>query len=194
MQKQSFDTDWEFHEQSGFVPMLMGVPGQVVDLPHDTMILKPRTASNPSGSHGGYFPGGIATYTKKFIAPENWRGQSVQLEFEGLYMNAEVSINNQLLHLQPYGYTSFVVDITPYLVYSAENSVRVVAKNTAQVNSRWYSGTGIYRHVWLRTGSVLHVKPWGIWHMSPSKWWMKPAVESWWRTRKSRWMSAVRVN
>ena len=167
MKKQLFDQGWEFHEASGFIPMLLGVPGQPVNLPHDIMITKPRAASNPSGSHGGYFPGGIVTYRKKFHAREDWQGQSVQLEFEGVYMNAEVSVNNQLLHIQPYGYSSFVLDITPYLIYGEENSVQVIANNSAQVNSRWYSGTGIYRHVWLRIGGRIHIQPWGVFVTTP---------------------------
>ncbi|MFL7867963.1 MAG: glycoside hydrolase family 2 protein, partial [Anaerolineales bacterium] len=167
MKKQLFDQGWEFHEAFGFIPMLLGVPGQPVNLPHDIMITKPRAASNPSGSHGGYFPGGIVTYRKKFHAREDWQGQSVQLEFEGVYMNAEVSVNNQLLHIQPYGYSSFVLDITPYLVYGEENSVQVIANNSAQVNSRWYSGTGIYRHVWLRIGGRIHIQPWGVFVTTP---------------------------
>ena len=131
MEKQLFDLGWEFHEAAGFVPMLMGVSGNPVNLPHDIMISKPRAASNPSGSHGGFFPGSLVTYSKKFHVPEDWQGQSVQLEFEGVYMNAEISVNNQLLYIQPYGYSSFVVDITPYLVYGQENSLRVVANNTS---------------------------------------------------------------
>ena len=91
----------------------------------------------------------------------------MQLEFEGVYMNAEVSVNGQLLRLQPYGYTSFVVDITPYLAYGQENEVGVTANNTAQPNSRWYSGTGIYRHVWLRTGGSIHIPPWGVFVTTP---------------------------
>jgi len=147
--------------------MLMGVSWQPVNLPHDAMISKPRAADNPSGTHGGFFPGSVANYRKKLFVPEDWRGKSVQLEFEGVYMNAEVSVNNQLLRLQPYGYTSFVVDITPYLVYGQENEVGVVANTTAQPNSRWYSGTGIYRHVWLRTGGSVHIQPWGVFVTTP---------------------------
>ena len=91
----------------------------------------------------------------------------MQLEFEGVYMNAEVSINGQLIPSQPYGYSSFIVDLTPYLKYGQENTIGVVANNTAQPNSRWYSGTGIYRHVWLRTGGHIHIQPWGVFVTTP---------------------------
>jgi len=140
---------------------------QPVNLPHDASISKPRSASNPSGSGGGYAWGGVVDYRKKFFVPEDWRGQSVQLEFEGVYMNAEVSVHHNLVTFHPYGYTSFVVDLTPYLNFGAENEVTVVANNSAQPNSRWYSGTGIYRHVWLRRGGSVHIKPWGVFVTTP---------------------------
>ncbi|MAU08347.1 MAG: beta-galactosidase [Anaerolineaceae bacterium] len=168
MQKKSFDLGWTFNESSFWESMLMGeAVGQVVNLPHDAMIAKPRAASNPSGTHGGFFPGSNANYTKSFDVPEEWRGQKVQLEFEGVYMNAEISVNKQLIQRQPYGYSSFLVDITPYLRYGETNDINVVANNTAQPNSRWYSGTGIYRHVWLRIGDTMHIKPWGIFVTTP---------------------------
>jgi beta-galactosidase len=166
MIKQSFDLDWEYSEASGMMAQFFA-QWQPVNLPHDAMIGKPRAASNPSGSHGGYFPGNVANYRKKFPVPEEWRGQSVHLEFEGVYMNAEVTVNRQLLRLQPYGYSSFVVDITPALAYGQENEVVVSANTTAQPNSRWYSGTGIYRHVWLRRGGDVHIQPWGVFVTTP---------------------------
>jgi beta-galactosidase len=140
---------------------------QPVNLPHDAMISKPRAASNPGGGNVGFFPGSVANYRKRFTAPVEWQGQSVQIEFEGVYMNAEVSVNNQPLHLRPYGYSSFIVDITPYLAYGRENVVSVTANNSAQANSRWYSGTGIYRHVWLRLGGAVHIRPWGVFVATP---------------------------
>lgn len=166
MIKQTFDLGWEYTEASGMMALAFA-QWQPVNLPHDAMISKPRAASNPSGSHGGYFPGSVATYRKKFLVPEEWRGQSVQLEFEGVYMNAEVTVNRQLLRLQPYGYSSFVVDITSYLTYGQENEVVVSAHTMAQPNSRWYSGTGIYRHVWLRRGGSVHIQPQGVFVTTP---------------------------
>jgi beta-galactosidase len=101
------------------------------------------------------------------VIPAEWRGQSVQVEFEGVYMNAEVSINRQLVTLHHYGYTSFIVDLTPHIKYGAENELVVSVNNSAQPNSRWYSGTGIYRHVWLRTGGALRIQPWGVFVTTP---------------------------
>jgi beta-galactosidase len=168
MNKQSFDQDWEFSESAGMMSMFFPQPWQPINLPHDAMISKPRAASNPGGGHIGFFPGGLANYRKKFVVPEEWQGRSVALEFEGVYMNAEVSINNQLARRQPYGYSSFVVELSPYLVYGQENTVSVVANNTAQPNSRWYTGTGIYRHVWLRVGGAVHIPPWGVFVTTPA--------------------------
>jgi beta-galactosidase len=84
MKKQLFDQDWEFTEATGFAALFNPTAWQPVILPHDAMIAKPRTPDSPAGNHGGYFPGGVANYRKKFLAPEDWRGPSVQLEFEGV--------------------------------------------------------------------------------------------------------------
>ena len=167
MNKRNFDLDWEYTELTGFAALFNPRAWRPVTLPHDAMISKPRAAHNPTGNGGAYFPGGVANYRRNLYVPEEWRGQSVQLEFEGVYMNAEVSINNQLVCMQPYGYSSFVVDIAPYLVFGQDNTIGVVANNTAQPNCRWYSGTGIYRHVWLRVGGSLHIQPWGVFVTTP---------------------------
>jgi beta-galactosidase len=163
VKKQNFNLGWEFSESGGgLLASLLGAEWQPVSMPHDAAIHKPRSQDAPSGSLGGHAWSGIVSYRKRFHAPEEWRGQNVQVEFEGIYMNAEVSINRNLLALHPYGYTSFLVDLTPYLEYEAENDLTVVVNNSAQPNARWYSGTGIYRHVWLRTGGMPYIKPWGV--------------------------------
>ncbi len=166
MHRHIFDSDWEYSEETGLLAM-MNAQWTPVDIPHDAMIGKPRSPDNPSGTHGGYFPGTVASYRKTFFAPKEWQGGSVQLEIEGAYMNAEVSVNRHLIDLRPYGYSSFVVDITPYLVYGKDNQVGIVTNNTAQPNSRWYSGTGLYRHVWLRIGGSTYIPPWGVFVTTP---------------------------
>ncbi len=166
MDKRNFDRGWEYSEQVGMMAA-MRAEWQPVDLPHDASIHKPRSADYSTGRGGGYAWSGVVTYRKKFHVPKNWRGQCVHLEMEGIYMNADVSINGNVLTLHPYGYTSFVVDLTPYLIYGAENTVKVVANNSAQPNSRWYSGTGIYRHVWLRVGDAVRIPPWGVFVTTP---------------------------
>jgi beta-galactosidase len=166
MNRQNFDLNWEYIEAMGFFATAFA-QWQPVNLPHDLSIYKDRDQSYPTGSGGGYAWSGVVTYRKKFTIPAEWHGQSVQIEFEGVYMNAEVSINGQLVALHPYGYTSFIVDLTPHLKYSAENVLAVVVNNSAQPNSRWYSGTGIYRHVWLRTGGALRIQPWNVFVTTP---------------------------
>ena len=165
MNKQIFDLDWEYTEATGFAASF--AEWQPVNLPHDLSIHKARDKRYPTGSGGGYAWSGVVTYRKKFTIPDEWRGQSVQVEFEGVYMNAEISVNGQLVALHPYGYTSFIVDLTPHLKYAEENVLVVAANNSAQPNSRWYSGTGIYRHVWLRTGSAMRIPPWGVFVTTP---------------------------
>jgi beta-galactosidase len=165
MNKQNFDLGWEYTEATGFAATF--AQWQPVNLPHDLSITKARDQNYPTGSGGGYAWSGLVTYRKKFRVPAEWRGQSVQVELEGVYMNAEVTINDQLVALHPYGYTSFIVDLTPHLQYGAENVLVVKVNNTAQPNSRWYSGTGIYRHVWLRTGGALRIQPWGVFVTTP---------------------------
>jgi beta-galactosidase len=167
MLKREFNTGWEYHDQHGMFAA-MSAQWQPVTLPHDASISRPRAESYPTGSGGGYAWSGVITYRKKFFVPDDWEDQSIQLEFEGVYTNAEVSVNRHLAVLHPYGYTSFLVDLKPYLRYGAENEVTVVANNSAQPNSRWYSGTGIYRHVWLRTGGAVHIRPWGVFVTTPS--------------------------
>jgi len=165
MNKQNFDLNWEYTEASGM--MMAFAQWQPVNLPHDLSITRERSAAYPTAGGGGYAWSGVVTYRKRFQAPEEWRGQSVQLEFEGVYMNAEVSINRELVALHPYGYTSFLVDLTPYLKVGGENELVVTVNNSAQPNSRWYSGTGIYRHVWLRTAPAAHIRPWGVFVTTP---------------------------
>ena len=138
MKKQNFDLDWEYTESTGFLAMGFA-QWQPVHLPHDLSIYKARSQSHPTGGAGGYAWSGLVTYRKKFLIPEEWRGQSVQVEFEGVYMNAEVSINGQLVALHPYGYTSFIVDLTPHLKYGEQNELVVGVNNSGQPNSRWYT-------------------------------------------------------
>jgi beta-galactosidase len=161
MQRTSFDLGWEYTADAGLYP-LFNAEWTPVNLPHDASISRPRSAAHTTGGSGGYAWSGLVRYRKVFHVPEDWRSRSVQLEFEGVYMNAEVSVNRDLVALHPYGYTSFAVDLTPWLVYGADNTVTVAVNNSAQPNSRWYTGTGIYRHVWLVTGGATHIEPYGV--------------------------------
>ncbi|MBQ3879767.1 MAG: DUF4982 domain-containing protein [Oscillospiraceae bacterium] len=134
MKKISFNRDWICN-------------GKPVTLPHDAQISEKRASDASNGGHG-YFPGGVYTYEKTFIPPEQWEGKTILVEFEGVYKNATVKLNGETLLFHPYGYTNFFVELS-HLAYGAENTLTVIADNSHLPNSRWYSGSGIYRPVWL---------------------------------------------
>ena len=124
-----------------------------LDLPHDWSIEFPAIHDAPAGNPGGFFPTGTGWYRKHFqYTPSEGRER---LYFEGVYMNAQVFVNGQLAMEHPYGYTSFDVDITPYLK-GGDNVIAVKVDNSQQGNCRWYSGSGIYRHVWLIEEPAVH--------------------------------------
>src|SRR6185312_8247514 len=115
---------------------------------------------------GGFTTGGTAWYRKRFGVPGKDKGKKIFIQFDGVYMNADVWINGHHLGNHPYGYTSFLFDITNYLKYDSSNVIAVEVKNEGQ-NSRWYSGSGIYRHVWLKLMDPVHVSQWGIFITTP---------------------------
>ncbi len=121
--------------------------GKPVTLPHDAQICEKRSAETSNGGHG-YFPGGVYTYERTFTAAAEWADKVVLVEFEGVYKNATVKLNGQALCFHPYGYTNFFVELTG-LNYGEANTLTVIADNAKLPNSRWYSGSGIYRPVWL---------------------------------------------
>ncbi len=124
--------------------------GKDVSLPHDAMILEARQADAPGGSAVGFFPGGKYTYEKKFDLPADWAGKNVKLQFEGVYKNAQVSVNGKALGGAPYGYIPFWVDCG--VLHEGENTITVTCDNENQPDSRWYPGAGIYRPVWVWVG------------------------------------------
>ena len=134
MEKVSFQQGWVCN-------------GRPVTLPHDAQITEKRTKDASGGGHG-YFPGGIYTYEKTFIASEEWQGKCILIEFEGVYKNATVSLNGTTLCFHAYGYTGFYVELKD-LRYGGDNTITVQVDNAKLPNSRWYSGAGIYRPVWM---------------------------------------------
>lgn len=133
-----------------------------LNLPHDWSIEGKLNPKNPTAGGGGYFPAGIGWYRKTFEAPEAWRGKKVSIHFEGVYMNAEVFINGKSLGVYPYGYSSFTYHLSPFLELGSKNVIAVRVDNAQQVNSRWYSGSGIYRHVWMEVTDLLHTADNGV--------------------------------
>ena len=124
MEKRSMDLDWEFVTHTGLQPDRDAV-WEPVALPHDAAIAKPRDGAHATGGGGGYAWSGLVTYRRTLFVPEDWRGRSIQLEFEGVYMNATVSVNRDIVCLHPYGYTSFLLDIAPWVEYGGEDAMPV---------------------------------------------------------------------
>ncbi len=160
MQKRKWNDNWTLLKP-GANPMMalfMGSAGaDPVTLPHDAMIHERRSQENKNGHQTGFYPGGCYTYIKSFHAPEDWREKTVLLEFEGVYQNARVMINGDYAGGHPFGYGEFAVCADDFLKYGEENTVTVIANNSAEENSRWYSGSGIYRDVNLLVGEKVHI-------------------------------------
>lgn len=163
--KQLFDDNWKF--LLGDSPKASSVEfddksWRTLDLPHDWSIEGTLDTNNPMGNDGGYFPAGIGWYRKTFTVPASWKDKRVSIYFEGVYMNSEVFINGKSLGVYPYGYSTFSYNLTPYLNFGKENIVSVKVDNSQQKNCRWYSGSGIYRHVWMVVTDPIHVAQWGV--------------------------------
>jgi beta-galactosidase len=137
-----------------------------VDLPHDWSIEGPYDENAATGGRGGYLPTGIGWYRRALTLPEGARGRRVTVEFDGVYQNSDVWVNGHHLGSRPYGYIGFHYDLTPHLV-EGPNVVAVRVDNSHQPNTRWYSGSGIYRHVWLTVTDPLHVARWGTFVTTP---------------------------
>lgn len=154
------DDGWTFHrgEAAGSeAPAADDSTWQRVTLPHDWSIAGPKSPTEPVAGHGGYFPTGIGWYRLKFPAPAEWTGKRVEIEFEGSYMATEVWLNGVSLGKWTYGYTPFRFDLAPHLKPGQENVLSVRVDNSAQPNTRWYSGSGLYRPVWLRVTDPVHL-------------------------------------
>ena len=133
-----------------------------VTLPHDAMLSEPRTQESTGEGNIGWYIGGDYEYTKNFFVPEEYKDKKVLIEFEGIYHNGEVYINGKKAAYRPYGYTNFYVDTEGFFQYGKENEIKVIARNADQPNSRWYSGTGIYRPAYLYVGEEKHIPVNGV--------------------------------
>lgn len=159
----NFDEGWKFNlgDSAAYSqPDFNDSSWRSLNLPHDWAIEGDFSKENPSGTGGGALPGGIGWYRKTFTVPGYKEGEKVYIDFDGAYMNTTVYINGHELGTRPYGYASFSYDITPWLK-EGDNVIAVKVDNSDQPNSRWYSGCGIYRHVWLRKLDAIHVAQWG---------------------------------
>ncbi len=175
----NFDKDWKFHLGDAQDAAAMGyadAPWRTLNVPHDYAIEGPavRTPAmegpfdpqSPAKHDGGFLDAGVAWYRKTFTLPATAKGHQVAIQFDGVYMNSDVYLNGKLLGNHPYGYTSFQYDLTPALNFDGPNTL-AVRVNVEQPCSRWYSGAGIYRHVYLNITNPVHIAPWGIYVTTP---------------------------
>ena len=166
---ENIDLEWRFHlgdVDGASQPGYDDSGWRRLDLPHDWAVEGDFSQANPSGVTGGALPGGVGWYRKTFTIDAADKGKRVSVLFEGSYMNTEVFVNGRPLGVRPYGYVSFGYDITPYIKWGGENVVAVRVDNSEQPNSRWYSGCGIYRSVYLVKTAPLHIARWGTYAYS----------------------------
>lgn len=159
-----FTADWAFRlgdDTTAARPEYNDTDWRRLNLPHDWAVEGEFSRDNPSGTGGGALPGGVGWYRKTFTADKADQGKRLRIDFDGAYMNSTVYINGHELGTRPYGYISFSYDLTPYIKWGEENVVAVRVDNAEQPNSRWYSGCGIYRNVWLTKMNPVHVAQWG---------------------------------
>ena len=163
-ERQLFDSSWLFslgNDVKMSTTDFDDSQWRKLNLPHDWAIEGDFSASHPSGAGGGALPGGIGWYRKHFSVTDGDTFDKYYIEFDGVYMNSTVFLNGHELGFRPYGYSSFEYDMTPYINKNGDNVLAVKVDNSDQPNSRWYSGCGIYRHVWLTKTKALHVAHWG---------------------------------
>ena len=162
---RSFDKDWLFvlADSAGMQNSeYSDGHWRRLNLPHDWAIEGDFSPSNPSGASGGALPGGIGWYRKHFSLSPDEKYDRFTITFDGVYMNSTVYINGHKLGTRPYGYSTFEYDLTPYIYKKGDNVIAVKVDNSDQPNSRWYSGCGIYRHVWLtKTLKKAYIPQWG---------------------------------
>ncbi|MCB0799686.1 MAG: DUF4982 domain-containing protein [Bacteroidales bacterium] len=167
----SFNEGWKFAlaaDDDAWQPSFDDSGWRVMNLPHDWSIEGEFSESHPASPGGGALPGGIGWYRKTFRVSKADKEKMTYISFDGVYRNSEVWINGNHLGKRPYGYSSFRYDLTPFLKYGEEdNVIAVKVDNSAQPNSRWYTGSGIYRNVWLTTTGKIAVDHWGTYVTTP---------------------------
>lgn len=162
MKKINIDREWEFlfGEPSNIPGMTR--ESKTVNLPYDFVIGSDVKKDSVNGTNTGFYDGDTGTYTKYIDIPEEWSGKRVLVEFDGVFGNTSVILNGHIMGKHHYGYTPFRVELSNRLKYGKKNRLAVLVSNDAQPNSRWYSGGGIYRHVNLLLGPMVHIAPEGI--------------------------------
>ncbi len=163
MKRESFNKGWKVWKDLDPFELVFRVPDDAkdVDLPYDAMFHEEQRPGTANGGYTGNIDGSEYKFYKRFSVPEEYRGGRVMLQFEGVYRNAAVFVNQSRVGGSAYGYTDFTVDAGDYLRYGEENEVLVTVKCGTR-SSRWYSGGGIYRDVWLLCGGSVYVKPYDL--------------------------------
>jgi len=165
-----FDEGWRFFRgdtSDAGIPRFDDSGWRLIDLPHDWSIEDIHGTDSPldstaiGGIDEGYFTGGTGWYRKTFFVPASLKNKHFIIRFDGIYMNSDVWINGKHAGNHPYGYTSFMYDITENIQPGKNNLVAVRVRNEGR-NSRWYSGSGIYRHVWLTVAEPISIKEWSL--------------------------------
>jgi beta-galactosidase len=166
-----FTKEWKFNlENSGlyYSPDFDDSHWRVLNLPHDWSIEGNFSEDHPASPGGGALPGGVGWYRKSFKIPASDEGKIFFIDFDGVYQKSEVWINGHRLGMRPYGYSSFRYELTQHLNFGEkENVLAVKVDNSGQPNSRWYSGSGIYRNVWLVKTDRIFVSHWGTYITTP---------------------------
>jgi len=169
---QNFNNNWKFFlaktEIIGFEPTFDDANWRLLNLPHDWSIEADFSDKNPSSPGGGALPGGLGWYRKNFKVEKSLEGKRIYVDFDGVYCRSEVWINGVSVGKRPFGYISFRYDLTPHIRFGQNNVIAVRVDNSKQPNSRWYSGSGIYRNVWLTVTNPVHVDLWGTHVTTPN--------------------------
>jgi beta-galactosidase len=167
----NFNRDWKFYLGEATMANEINFDDanwRILNLPHDWSIEFPFDSASPTGNGGGALRGGLAWYRKTFTVPETNKSKNIFIDFDGVYKNSEVWINGHYLGKRPNGYISFEYELTPYIKFGVEkNVIAVKVDNSLQPNSRWYSGSGIYRNVWLVSKEKICVAHWGTFITTP---------------------------
>src|ERR1700712_4700652 len=158
----SFNSGWAVGPKTSIDAALQGATaaGEPVTLPHDALFASERSVRLGEGGHSGYFPGGAFAYSKTFDVPADYINKRLTLEFQGAYRDAVVYVNDVFAAQRPNGYSTFLVELDPYLKYGETNTVRVEVR--AHQDSRWYTGAGLHRDTRLHITDLVHVTRNGI--------------------------------
>jgi beta-galactosidase len=167
-EKILFDLGWKFHLgdlNAAKDPLFDDASWRSINLPHDWSI--EADFNSQYASCTGYLPGGFGWYRKTFDIPQKYKDKTITVQFDGVYCKSEVWVNGKYIGKHPYGYTGFYYNLTPYIEIGKKNVIAVRVDHMKYADTRWYSGSGIYRHVWLTATDDVHIAQWGTQVLTP---------------------------